>query len=43
MQLCLQRTLYQFVAETPVRVKKLVVEKYLDGQRLKEEKTLLER
>ena len=30
------------IAETPVRVKKQVVEKYLDGERLKEEKALLE-
>ena len=31
------------LAETPVCVKKEVVEKYLDGERLKEEKALLER
>lgn len=31
------------LAETPVRVKKQVVEIYLDGERLQEEKALLER
>ena len=31
------------IAETPVRVKKQLVEKFLDGERLKEEKALLER
>lgn len=32
-----------FVVEMPIRAKKQVVEKYLEGRRLTEEKVLLER
>lgn len=32
-----------YLAETPIRAKKQVVEKYLEGKRLREEKVLLEK